>query len=64
MYKVESIARNNLKMAGKDEVLIIINQPQEEEKEIKKLPENAFIKFLETFSSKFNKDIASDKISE
>ena len=25
MYKVESIARNNLKMAAKDEVLIIIN---------------------------------------
>ena len=64
MYKVESIARNNLKMAAKDEVLIIINQPQEEEKEVKKLPENNFIKFLETFASKFNKDITSDKIPE
>ncbi len=64
MYKVESIARNNLKMAAKDEVLIIINQPQEEEKEVKKLPENNFIKFLETFASKFNKDITPDKISE
>ncbi len=28
MKKVEAIARNNLKMAAKDEVLIIINQPQ------------------------------------
>ena len=31
MYKVESIARNNLKMAAKDEVLIIINQNKEED---------------------------------
>lgn len=27
---LESIARNNLKMAGKDEILIIINKPKEE----------------------------------
>ena len=61
MYKVESIARNNLKMAAKDEVLIIINQPHEEIKEVKKLPDNGFVKFLETFASKFNKEIDSEK---
>ncbi len=64
MYKVESIARNNLKMAAKDEVLIIINQPQEETREVKKLPDNKFIRFMETFASKFNKDISTEKISE
>ena len=64
MYKVESIARNNLKMAAKDEVLIIINQPQEETKEVKKLPDNKFIRFMETFASKFNKDISTEKINE
>lgn len=31
MEKVESIARNNLKMAGENEVLVIINNPKEEE---------------------------------
>ena len=30
--RVESIARNNLKMAGENEVLVIINTPNEEEK--------------------------------
>ena len=49
MHKVESIARNNLKMAAKDEVLIIINQPAPVANEIKKMPENSFIKFLENF---------------
>ncbi len=34
---IESIARNNLKMAEKDEILIIINKPKEtEEKDSKK----------------------------
>ena len=28
MKSLEAIARNNLKMAGKDEVLVIINRPQ------------------------------------
>ena len=28
MEKVESIARNNLKMAAKNEVLVIINEPE------------------------------------
>ncbi len=32
---LESIVRNNLKMADKDEVLIIINKPQKEDKEKK-----------------------------
>ena len=61
MQKVESIARNNLKMAAKDEVLIIINQPAVNEEEVKKIPENGFTKFLESFASKFNRDITPDK---
>ena len=64
LYKVESIARNNLKMAAKDEVLIIINQPSEETKEVTKLPDNGFVRFLETFASKFNKDISSEKAAD
>lgn len=32
---LEAIARNNLKMSGEDEVLVIINTPKEEEKETK-----------------------------
>ena len=64
MYKVESIARNNLKMAAKDEVLIIINQQSEETKTTENIPNNKFVKFLETFSSKFNRDVSSEKTSE
>lgn len=64
MYKVESIARNNLKMAAKDEVLIIINQQNEEPKTQESVPDNKFVKFLETFSSKFNRDITSEKTTE
>lgn len=64
MYKVESIARNNLKMAAKDEVLIIINQPTEEINETKILPDNSFIRFMETFSSKFNKNISDEKVPD
>lgn len=64
MHKVESIARNNLKMAAKDEVLIIINQQPPVVNEIKQVPQNSFTKFLETFSSKFNKDIEPEKISD
>ncbi len=30
---LEAMARNNLKMAGKNEVLIIINEPEEEEQQ-------------------------------
>ncbi len=64
MYKVESIARNNLKMAAKDEVLIIINQPEENENNSDELKSNFFTKFLETFASKFNRDMTPDKVSE
>ncbi len=34
---LEAIARNNLKMSGEDEVLVIINTPKEEKKEEDKL---------------------------
>lgn len=33
---LESIARNNLKMAAPDEILLVINQPQPQQKEEKK----------------------------
>ena len=36
MKSLEAIARNNLKMAGKDEVLVIINKPQPQTTEINK----------------------------
>ena len=64
MYKVESIARNNLKMAAKDEVLIIINQNKEEEKELEKLPDNKFVKFLEHFALDFGDESTSEKSSD
>jgi len=63
MKKVESIARNNLKMAAKDEVLIIINQPQETLDDEKK-QDNKIVQFFEKFSSKFNRDLTPDKVSE
>ena len=62
MYKVESIARNNLKMAAKDEVLIIINQSNNPEPEETEIPDNGFIRFLETFASKFNRDMADKSL--
>lgn len=63
MYKVESIARNNLKMAAKDEVLIIINQPSEVAKTQNKRFDNKFTRFLESFAKNFNKeDIANEKL--
>ncbi len=64
MYKVESIARNNLKMAAKDEVLIIINQPPIEEKKIEKLPDNKVIRFLESFAQQFINDTTQEKNQE
>ena len=36
MPNLEGIARNNLKMAGEDEVLILINQPQQTAQKTKK----------------------------
>lgn len=62
MYKVESIARNNLKMAAKDEVLIIINQSDNDADDNSESSGNGFTKFLETFSSKFNRDIAPERV--
>ena len=43
---LEAIARNNLKMSSEDEVLVIINTPQEEETE--KTKKNDFWGFLKT----------------
>lgn len=45
MNKVESIARNNLKMAGENEVLVIINTPKPEAKP--KTKKEKFIDFFE-----------------
>lgn len=56
MYKVESIARNNLKMAAKDEVLIIINQPSQDDEQDKTTFSNKISQFLENFAQKFSKD--------
>ncbi len=64
MKKVEAIARNNLKMAAKDEVLIIINQPQEKATDKKQGLSAEILGFFENFTSKFNRDLASDKMSE
>ena len=64
MYKVESIARNNLKMAAKDEVLIIINQPAEETKKYNETFDKQFVKFFEDFALKFDKDLSMEKSVE
>ncbi len=64
MYKVESIARNNLKMAAKDEVLIIINQDKKEAQQVEKMPDNSFIRFLENFASLFGVEAGSDKTTD
>lgn len=64
MYKVESIARNNLKMAAKDEVLIIINdnkKEEEEKEETKPISDNKIVKFLENIAEKFGTETANDK---
>ena len=64
MKKVEAIARNNLKMAAKDEVLIIINQPQEKTAEKKQGFSTEILNFFESFTSKFDRDLASEKLTE
>lgn len=46
MQKVESIARNSLKMAGENEVLVIINTPDKEEVKPKTKKE-LFLEFFE-----------------
>ena len=61
MYKVEAIARNNLKMAAKDEVLIIINQPKEEDENKKQSLNDSILSFFENFTSQFNRDLTPDK---
>ena len=58
---LEGIARNNLKMAAKDEVLIIINQPNKEEDEQNSNENNKFLEFFEKFQNKFNNDMTPDK---
>lgn len=60
MYKVEEIARNNLKMAAKNEVLIIINQPNDEQKKEGKFYNNEIFQFFENFVSKFNNEKTID----
>lgn len=36
LKSLEAIARNNLKMAGEDEVLVIINKPQQSNQDVEK----------------------------
>ena len=58
--RVESIARNNLKMAGKNEVLVIINMPEEEEK-----PKTKAQEFIDFFEKKVaRKFVQSDNSSD
>ncbi len=53
MNRVESIARNNLKMAGENEVLVIINTPKTEET-VQKTKKEEFMEYFEkNIASKF-----------
>ena len=54
MEKVESIARNNLKMAAKNEVLVIINEPDQVNNKPKTLKEKIVFYFEQNVASKFN----------
>ncbi len=54
MEKVESIARNNLKMAAKNEVLVIINEPEQVKRKPKTLKEKIVYYFEQNVASKFN----------
>ena len=54
MEKVESIARNNLKMAAKNEVLVIINEPEQVKRKPKTLKEKIVFYFEQNVASKFN----------
>ncbi len=47
---LEGIARNNLKMAGEDEVLILVNPPQEEITEVEMIELKKKPKMFEKFS--------------
>lgn len=53
MEKVESIARNNLKMAAKNEVLVIINEPEKEKVVPKTFREKVVYFFEQKVASKF-----------
>ncbi len=53
MEKVESIARNNLKMAAKNEVLVIINEPEKEKVVPKTFKEKVVYFFEQKVASKF-----------
>lgn len=53
MQKVESIARNNLKMAAKNEVLVIINEPEEKPGLPKTFKEKFVYYFTQNIASKF-----------
>ena len=52
---LEAIARNNLKMAGEDEVLVIINKPQEPVQSDKQKKKNPLIKSKTEKTGKTNK---------
>lgn len=54
MEKVESIARNNLKMAAKNEVLVIISEPQDTPSEPKTFKDKVVYYFTNNIASKFN----------
>lgn len=54
MEKVESIARNNLKMAAKNEVLVIINEPEQVKRKPKTLKEKIVFYFEQNVASRFN----------
>lgn len=54
MEKVESIARNNLKMAAKNEVLVIINEPEQEKAAPETFKEKLVCYFEQNIASKFN----------
>ena len=52
---LEAIARNNLKMAGEDEVLVIINKPQEPAQTDNQKKKNPLIKSKTEKTGKTNK---------
>lgn len=54
MKKVESIARNNLKMAAKNEVLVIINEPEQVEVKPRTFKEKVVYYFEHNIASKLN----------
>ena len=54
MEKVESIARNNLKMAAKNEILVIINEPEQVKRKPKTPKEKIVYYFEQNVASKFN----------